>query len=77
MMAAFDDVDRVDLHVTKMLHGLADRFGSIAERCGRVEPLGVQPDPPCLAFARVRVDQFRPVRQSGLDSVRDEGSGVR
>ena len=44
VVAALDHVDRVDLHVAEMLDGEAGRLGPVAERRGRVEPLGVQPD---------------------------------
>ena len=44
VVAALDDVDGVDLHITKMLDRRADSHGTITERRGRGEPLGVQPD---------------------------------
>jgi len=44
VVAALDDVDGVDLHVTEMLDGCRRRGRSLAERLARVEPLGAQPD---------------------------------
>ena len=52
MVAALDHVDRVDLHITEMLHRRRDRLRSGAKRLRRVEPLGAQPDSPGLGFAQ-------------------------
>jgi len=41
VMAALDDVDRVDLHIAKMVDGGGDRLRSISERSRRVELLGM------------------------------------
>ena len=49
MVAALDDVDGVDLHVSQVLDCRARRLGPAAE--GRVEPLRVQPDTPGRGFA--------------------------
>ena len=46
VVAALDDVDRVDLYVAEMLDRGADRSGTVTKRCGFVEALGVQPDAP-------------------------------
>ncbi|HVX46215.1 MAG TPA: hypothetical protein VHC49_20150 [Mycobacteriales bacterium] len=45
MVAAFDDVNGVDLHVTEVLDRGQDRLRSGAERLLLVEPLGTKPDP--------------------------------
>ena len=44
MVAALDDVDGVDLHIAEMLDRSRDRLRPVAERLGRIEPLGTQPD---------------------------------
>ena len=44
VVAAFDHIDGVDLHIAQMLHRGARRLGPVAERRGRIEPLRVQPD---------------------------------
>jgi hypothetical protein len=44
VMAAFDHVDGVDLHIAQMFHRGVRRRGPAAERRGPVEPLGAQPD---------------------------------
>ena len=49
-MAPLDDVDGVDLDIAQVLDGALDRLWSVAERLRRIEPLGVQPDPPRLDF---------------------------
>jgi len=46
VVAALDDVDGVDLHVTEVLHRGAGRLGAGAEGRKRIQPLGVQPDTP-------------------------------
>src|SRR6266852_2236231 len=44
VMAAFDHIDSVDLHIAQMLHRGASRLGPVAKRRRFVEPLGAQPD---------------------------------
>ena len=44
VVAALDDVDGVDLHVTQMFDRGHRRLRPVAERRARVEPLGAQPD---------------------------------
>ncbi len=51
VVAAFDDVDRIDLHVAQVLDSEACRLRPIAERGRGIEPLGVQPDASGLGFA--------------------------
>src|SRR5467141_2824031 len=43
VMAAFDHIDSVDLHIAQVLHRGASRLGSVAKRRGFVESLGAQP----------------------------------
>ena len=46
MVAAFDHLDGVDLHVPKMLYRLPDGIGAVARRCerrGLVQTLRTQP----------------------------------
>ena len=52
VMAAFDHVDGVDLHIAQMLHRRARRRGPVAERRGPVEPLRAQPDAPGVGFRK-------------------------
>src|SRR5262249_36733207 len=44
MMAALDDIDRVDLHVTQVLHRSAWCRRTVAEWRGGLKPLRPQPD---------------------------------
>src|SRR5258708_14774048 len=44
VMAAFDHMDGVDLHIAQVLHRGTRRLGSLAKRRGFVESLGAQPD---------------------------------
>src|SRR5262249_55532289 len=44
MMAALDDIDRVDLHVTQVLHRSACGLRTVAEWHGGLKPLRPQPD---------------------------------
>ena len=46
MVAAFDHIDRVDLHIAEMLHRGLRRFGSVAEGRRRIEALSAKPDAP-------------------------------
>ena len=46
VVATFDDVNGVDLHVAELLHRSRRCRRPLAERRQRVEPLGAQPDPP-------------------------------
>jgi hypothetical protein len=46
VMAAFDHIDGIDLHIAQVLHRGARRLGSVAEWRGFVEPLCAQPDAP-------------------------------
>src|SRR4051812_28062371 len=51
MVAALDDVDRVDLHVAEVLHRRARRLRSGAEGGRLVKTLGPQPEPPRARLA--------------------------
>ena len=44
MVAAFDHIDRVDLHVAEMLDREPRGRGSVTEWRGDIEPLGMEPD---------------------------------
>ena len=46
MVAAFDDVDGVDLHIAQMPDRGGRRLRPLAERRRGVEPLGAQPELP-------------------------------
>ena len=50
VMAAFDHIDGVDLHVAQMRNRRARRLRPVAERRGAVEPLGAQPDASGIGF---------------------------
>src|SRR6267143_5903161 len=50
VMAAFDHIDSVDLHIAQVLHRGASRLGPAAKRRGFVEPLGAQPDASGVGF---------------------------
>jgi hypothetical protein len=50
VVAAFDHVDGVDLHIAKMLDGGGRRLRPVAERRARFEPLRAQPDASCLGL---------------------------
>ncbi|GEC49979.1 hypothetical protein BJA01nite_76210 [Bradyrhizobium japonicum] len=47
-MAALDDVDGVDLHITEMGDRIRHGGCPLPERRALVQPLGMQPDPPGL-----------------------------
>jgi hypothetical protein len=53
VMAAFDDMDRVDLHVAQVLYSSERRFGSATERCWGIECLSVQPETSGFGFGEV------------------------
>ena len=44
MVAAFDHIDGVDLHIAEMLHRGLRRRGSVAKRRRRIEALRAKPD---------------------------------
>ncbi len=48
MVAALDDVDGVDLHIAEMVDRGRHGFRALAEGIARIQPLGMQPDLPCL-----------------------------
>ena len=50
MMAAFDHIDRIDLHIPQVLDRQLRRLGVIAERCTSIQPLSMEPDVPCTTF---------------------------
>ena len=52
MMAALDHIDGVDLHIAEMGDGTGDGSRAGAERRLRIEPLGGDPEPPCLQFGQ-------------------------
>ena len=52
VVAALDDVDGVDLHITEMFDRGRRRGRPVAERRARVQPLGAQPDPAGLGFGQ-------------------------
>src|SRR3977135_3813371 len=51
VMAAFDHIDGVDLHIAQVLHRGANRPGPVAKRRGFVEPLGAQPNTSGVGFS--------------------------
>jgi hypothetical protein len=52
VVAALDNMNGVDLHVTEVLHRQASRLRTVTEGRGSVEPLGMQPE-----ASRVRLGQ--------------------
>ena len=52
MMAAFNNVDRVDLEIAKMFNRRAGRVGTVAERLSLVEALRAKPDSPRDALGK-------------------------
>src|SRR5262249_60089439 len=46
MMAALDHIDRVDLHVSQVLHRSACGLGTVTEWRSALKPLRPQPDAP-------------------------------
>ena len=46
VMAAFDHIDRIDLHIPEVLDRKLRRFGVITERGTSIQPLSMEPDVP-------------------------------
>ena len=70
MVAAFDHIDGVDLHIAQMLHGRVRCLGPVAERRASIESLGAQPDAFRLGFGeRVGLPARGDIGRSGATDV--------
>src|ERR1700704_241546 len=69
VMAAFNHMDGVDLHIAQVLHRRASRGRPVAKRRGFVEPLGAQPDASGVRFGE-RANQVELLRFACLSATR-------